>query len=174
MDQEIHDQYAKDEENNEYTIDYGTHFKAVRAERDVEFINRLCDILEKRGLAPVARPASKKAKKVRKPKVFKSGDKIRSATIRDLPLPAHVRIPIEKFDEESKQWLEAHIEHAVLRMGTQGYYEGAPVGNGKCYTKGYLMERKDGLNGATYLGPGTGERVNKRLDYKFRRRPRRN
>jgi hypothetical protein len=173
VDQEIHDQYAKDEENNEYTIDYGTHFVAVRAERDVEFINQLCDILEKRGLAPVPRPKAQVAKKTRKPKVFKSGDSIRSATIRDLPLPAHVRIPIEKFDEESQQWLEAHIEHAVLRMGNQGYYEGAPVGNGKCYTKGYLMEAKRKLDGATYLGPWTGEKINKRLDYKFRHRPRR-
>jgi len=174
VDQEIHDQYAADEENNDYTIDYGTHFKAVRAERDVEFITALCDILEKRGLAPVPRPAAQKAKKVRKPKVFKSGDRIRSATVRDLPLPAHVRIDIERYDEESKQWIEAHIEHAVLRMGTQGYYEGAPVGNDKCYTKGYCMERKDHLNGATYLGPWTGERVNKRLDYKFRWRARQN
>ena len=176
VDQEIHDQYAQDEENNEYTIDYGTHFKAARAERDVEFINQLCDILEKRGLAPVPRPKAQVAKKTRKPKVFKSGDSIRSATIRDLPLPAHVRIPIEKFDEDSQQWLEAHIEHVVLGIRSDGYYDAAKVGKGKAYReKGRLwpFERKDWLNGATYLGPWTGEIVNKRLDYKFRHRHRR-
>lgn len=150
-------------------------FAVTRFDRDAAFTQKLCEMLEARGLGPVPAPASQKPKKPRKVKEFKSGDVIRRRQLRDLPLPAHVRIPIQRFDEESEQWLDATIEHVVLKLWDGGVYEYALVApNGKAYTKAYslsyMTQEKAWLEGATFLGPWTGDLVGKHLKLNFRHR----
>lgn len=162
--------------DEDFEIEHDTQFKATRVTRDVEFLNKLCEILEKRGLAEVPRPLSKSPPKARKPKVFKSGDVIRTATIRDLPLPAHVRIPILRQDKDSDVWVEAHLEHVVLRIKKDGRYNEAKVAKtGVAYEGTGRLQygvSKSWLNGAVYLGPWTGKIEKKDLNYKFRYRER--
>lgn len=170
------EQEVRDADPDFEVIDHDVTFKGTRVDRDKEFINTLCEMLEARGLAPVPTPAATKPKKVRKPKVFKSGDVIRKRTLRDLPLPAHVRIPIERYDEESGQWLAATMEQVVTYLIDGGYYGRALVkpGTTKAYSKGSILdkERKDWLDGAIYLGPWKSDIVKKDLKINFRfRRP---
>jgi len=165
------DQEIRDEDPDFEVVDYDTTFKATRAERDIEFLNALCENLEARGLAPVPRPTRKVTKKQRKPKVFKSGDRVRTPTVRDLPLPAHVRIPIMRRDKTDKTdtWVEAHIEFVVLKL-YHGGFDYARVGGGTAYRhpRGYhLMSERVWLHGATYLGPWTGKIEKQALEYKF-------
>lgn len=54
-------------------------FGATRAERDCAFLERLCGMLEARGLSEVPAPAAEKPKQKHKPKVFKAGDVIRKS-----------------------------------------------------------------------------------------------
>jgi len=173
------DQEIRDEDPDFELTDYDATFKATRAERDIEFLNLLCENLEARGLAPVPRPTRKVTAKKRKPRVFKSGDRVRNATVRDLPLPAHVRIPIMRQDKKAKdrsKWVEADIEFVVLKL-YQGGYDYARVGGGTAYRhpRGYhLMSHKDWLHGAIYLGPWTGKIEKQAMEYKFYIRQREN
>ena len=165
------DQEIRDEDPDFELTDYDATFKATRAERDIEFLNALCENLEARGLAPVPRPTRKVTTKKRKPRVFKSGDRVRNATVRDLPLPAHVRIPILRQEKKDKTntWVEADIEFVVLKL-YQGGFDYARVGGGTAYRhpRGYhLMTHKDWLHGATYLGPWTGKVEKQAMEYKF-------
>jgi hypothetical protein len=171
------DQEIRDEDPDFEVVDYDATFKATRAERDVEFLNELCENLEARGLAPVPRPTRKVPAKKRKPKQFKSGDRIRTATVRDLPLPAHVRIPILRQEKKDKTntWVEAHIEFVVLKI-YRGGYDYARVGGGTAYRhpRGYYqMDTREWLHNATYLGPWTGKIQKQAMEYKFyiRQRP---
>jgi len=165
------DQEIRDEDPDFEVTDYDATHKGTRAERDVEFLNALCENLEARGLAPVPRPTRKVTTKKRKPRMFKSGDRVRNATVRDLPLPAHVRIPILRRNKKPKDadWVEADIEFVVLKL-YQGGYDYARVGGGTAYRhpRGYhLMTHKDWLHGATYLGPWTGKIEKQAMEYKF-------
>ncbi|HEU5114546.1 MAG TPA: hypothetical protein VFT82_02145 [Candidatus Paceibacterota bacterium] len=147
---------------------YDVRFKAVRAERDVEFLTALCSMLEKRGLAPIPKPKERKPKKTRVPKQFVPGDVVTLRNMRDVPLPAHVRIPIEKFDEPSKQWLPSTIEHVVVRLGNAGnYYRYVVTPKGEAFEAGMGWEGKYWLDGATYLGPWKGK-LNKHQDLTIR------
>jgi hypothetical protein len=152
-------------------IDYDTQFKATRVERDVEFIEQLCKMLEARGLGPIPSPKAKKAKKARKPKNFKPGDIVRKSTLRDLPLPAHVRIPIERYDEPAKQWVDATLEQVVIEIGT-GRYHSALIqpGTKRAYPDN-PWAYKDDLYGATFLGKWEGSVAKKKkmkLKYRWR------
>jgi len=153
--------------------DYTAKFAGTRAERNIPFIEKLCTLLEEQGLADVPIPKEKSPQKERVPKVFKTGDVIRRNTLRDLPLPAHVRIPIEKLDEGSGQWLPSHMEQVVTVLGKQGHYIGLPIANdGKAYEGWYDWHGKDWLEGAIYLGPWNGEIMKGkelRIKFKFRR-----
>jgi hypothetical protein len=165
------DQEIRDEDPDFEVVDYDATHKATRAERDIEFIDALCENLEARGLAPVPRPTRKVLAKKRKPRMFKSGDRVRNATVRDLPLPAHVRIPIMRREKKDKTdtWVEADIEFVVLKL-YQGGYDYARVGGGTAYRhpRGYhLMNHKEWLHNATYLGPWTGKIEKQNMEYKF-------
>lgn len=149
---------------------------ATRAERDVEFLHRLCEMLEARGLAPVPEPAAKRPTKPRKVKQFKSGDLIRSRTLRDLPLPAHVRVVIEKQHDGSNQWLGATMDLVVAALQNGGSYDAFVVDTKgtRAYRPnlGWDLESKEWLDGATYLGPWTGELDTKKtikINFRYRR-----
>lgn len=159
--------------NSDYEINLDARNYATHVTRDVEFLNQLCKILEDRGLGPVPTPAAAKPKKVRKPKVFKSGDVIRKTTLRDLPLPAHVRIDIEKYDADSKQWLDDTLEQVVTSLTNYGDYHCHWVmpGTSRAYPSSLrysVGEYKNRLYGATYLGPWKGQLVKgKEMKVKF-------
>ncbi len=155
--------------NNDYEeIDIDARNYATNVDRDIEFLKECCDILEVRGLGPVPKPTPKKAKKPRKVKEFKSGDIIRKGTLRDLPLPAHVQVPIQRYDEENKQWLDGHVmEQVVIALGNHGYYQCALVDpqTGRAYPMNAYSssEPKDDLVGATYLGAWTKPIAKKKI-----------
>lgn len=149
--------------------DYSVKFKAVNVERDVKFLNQLCSILEAKGLAAVPTPSPEKPTKPRKVKVFKPGDVIRRKDLRDLPLPAHVRIKIEKRHKDSSERLNGTIEQVVTGLHNDGYYSYYLVApNGKAYRERFNGKRKEWLDGAIYLGPWTGQIVkNEEIETKF-------
>lgn len=161
-------------------VDYDVKFYATRVERDVDFINKLCKILEERGLGPVPTPAAAKPKKVRKPKEYKSGDVIRKTTLRDLPLPAHVRLNIQKYDKDSEQWLDDTLEQVVTSLTNYGQYHCHYVmpGTKRAYPENIrysVGEYKERLYGATYLGPWEGQLVKtKEMKLNFRWKKREN
>jgi hypothetical protein len=168
------DQEIRDEDPDFEVIDYDVVHKATRVERDVEFIETLCSILEERGLGPVPHPKAAKPKKKRKPKQFKPGDKIRRATIRDLPLPAHIRIEIERRDKDSdsKDWYGDHLEQVVVAIHNNGHYIPALVVKDKAFLKKGSFDATWGkdkrwLEGATFLGKWEGSIANKRVEPKF-------
>lgn len=150
---------------------------AVRVARDVDFLNQLCDMLEKRGLADLPVPKETKPTKAHVPHVFKPGDIIRAKAIRDLPLPAHVRVHVEKLHPDAKVWVRDTLDWVVAeifpggfqcyRIGRDGQTAYFPV-NG---FGGY--ERKEWLDGAMYVGLWKGKRLKgEKLRYKFSyRRP---
>lgn len=157
-------QEIREAEDNNEDYEYGTEFKATRVERDREFIEKLCGILEKQGLGPVPIPAEEKPKKERKKKQFKSGDIVRKANLRDLPLPAKLRLAVEKLDEESKLWLESTMDIVVTKLNT-GTFTYAIVPNGKtAYFESYAYARsKRELEGAIFLGKFDGELSKKEI-----------
>lgn len=136
-------------------------FAATRADRDVEFLNKLCSMLEEKGLSAIATPAPQKPKKAHVPKEFKPGDVIRKNTIRDVPLPAHIRIPIDKrnVDKDGNfvgDWYEDYIEKVVTKLGNgNGYMNSAYVVDGKAGAPNNF-DRKSNMEGAIFLGKWTG------------------
>ncbi len=144
-------------------------FEAVQAERDVEFLKELCEMLEKRGLAPIPEGKPLKILAPHVPKVFKPGDIIRLKNLRDLPLPAHVRIPVEKGNYRDDKWEAGTIEQVVVRIGKQGHYYRYQIANGEAYAGGGIdWEDKKLIDGATYLGSWKGKVVTgKELRFKF-------
>ena len=171
----IREEDEKNEDNPDYeVVDYDVQFKATKVIRDKEFLNKLCGMLEKDGLAPLPKPTPEKPRKERVPKVFKPGDIIRKNNLRDLLLPAHVRIPIEKYDEKSKQWLKDFLEEVVIKLESGGYYKNAKVDprkNEAFEDNGWSRESKERLCGATYLEPWKGKNIkNKELKYNFKYR----
>ena len=152
-------------------VDYDASFKATRVERDIEFLNLLCETLEQRGLADVPKAQAQKPKKERVPKTFKSGDIIRKGTIRDLPLPAHVRVNVRKQSKGSDEWLNDQLDWVVVALNNYGGFLCYRVGRDgkKAYraSRSYSTESKDWLAGATFVGPWEGELVEKELKYKF-------
>ena len=164
--------------SEDYSIDVDARNYAVNCSRDVEFINKLCDLLEKRGLGPVPTPAAAKPKKDRKVKEFKSGDIIRRSNMRDLPLPAHVRLNIQKYDKDSKQWLDDTLEQVVIGLGSGVYYERYIMpGTDRAYPTNVRYDfgiSKDRLEGAVYLGPWKGKIVKTKdikLNFSWKKRP---
>lgn len=145
-------------------IDHEATYKATRVERDVQFLQKLCDILDRRGLAEVPVPNEPKAKKERKAKQFRSGDVVAQATARDLPLPAHLRLEVET-SEGKEEWKRITIEIVVVRANDATNFDCLMVGpDGKAYSVGNIPRRpwqlrKDFLAGAIYLGPFNGETV---------------
>ena len=152
-------------------VDYDASFKATRVERDIEFLNRLCQMLEERGLADVPKGKAQKPKKERRPKVFKSGDIVRKGSIRDLPLPAHIRVNILKRAKGSDEWLADQLDWVVVSLGSSGGFLCYRVGRDgtKAYraSRSYSIESKNWLIGATFIGPWEGELLKKELQYKF-------
>jgi cobalamin biosynthesis Mg chelatase CobN len=150
--------------NDDYEINVDARNYATHVERDIDFLNKLCKILEERGLGPVPTPAAAKPKKIRKSKVFKSGDIIRKSNLRDLPLPAHVRLNIDKYDADSEQWLPDTLEQVVTSLTNHGQYHCHYVmpGTTRAYPENIRYsfgEYKNKLEGATYLGPWKGQLV---------------
>lgn len=147
-----------EEDDPDYeVVDYDAKFKAVRANRDVAFINRLCDILDAQGLGPVPLPAEEKPKKERKAKQFHSGDIIRKSNLRDLPLPAHIQMPIERLDDTSGQWVASTMQKVVTHLGTGRYVAAIVHSDGKnaFYENAFDAKwgrNKNELEGATFLG----------------------
>jgi hypothetical protein len=147
------------------------------ARRDKEFLNKLCGMLEKDGLGPISTPTVKEPKGPRTPKVFKEGDVIRKATLRDLPLPAHVRIPIERLPSgmgspaaKPSDWTESTIDQVVEKLNQSGEYYYALIGNDPktAYRPGFIdYKDKDFLDGAMYVGPWKGKILNQELVIKF-------
>lgn len=147
-------------------------FAATRAERDVEFLNKLCSMLEEKGLSSIATPAPQKPKKAHVPKEFKAGDVIRKNTMRDLPLPAHIRIPIDKMDVDKDgravgEWYEDFIEKVITKIENNGYMYFAYVIDGKAYRINQFG-RKSEMEGATFLGKWTGTFSKSDIYPKFR------
>ncbi len=143
---------------------------------DVAFLKKLCGILESRGLAPIPTPTVKEPSGPRVPKVFKPGDVIRRATLRDLPLPAHVRIPVERLpsgmawiEAKPENWTDSTIDQVVLRLGNAGRYRYASIGSdpNKAHEEGIFGNDKGFLDGATYVGPWAGKTVKDPLVIKF-------
>ncbi len=164
------------------TIDVDARNYATNADRDVEFLLQCCAWLREKGLADKPTPKAKKPKKARNPKVFKKGDTIRKRHLRDLPLPALVEIPIQRWDNEKREWdteSTETIKYVVIALGNDGYYQHALVepSSGRAYPTGelwngeYPSRHKDDLDGAIYLGKWTKAiATNKivRLDFSWR------
>lgn len=154
-------------------VDHDVQFKATCVERDIEFLHRLCQILENRGLAEVPDIKERKKTKPHVPKIFKSGDIIRKGNLRDLPLPAYVRIPIERFKGESQDVTPDFLERVVLGLGNGGQYRYAQVRSGVAYQDRQYMDidYKSHLYGATYIGPWK-DRIEKgkelKINFRFR------
>ncbi len=167
---DVADEIREDDEEMEKEGSYKATFSATRAERNNELIDEVLSVLERRGLAPMPEPKKSEPKPPRQPKQFSPGDKIRSATLRDLPLPALVRVQIEKCtDGKREEWKPGEIDIVVRQLGNQGGF--------KCYIAGpakpeaservahrgnvlhysYSWERKELLHGAEYLGPFKGK-----------------
>lgn len=166
---DVAEENRQEAESEEELIPYGNTFAATRADRDVEFLNQLCGILETRGLADVPAPAAEKPKKERKVKVFKPGDVVRKNTLRDLPFPAHLRVTIEKQDPESKQFVSDTVEWVAFDI--KGPYSRCyRVKDGVAYPSNRYRseEYKSHLIGAVYLGKWEGPiNESKKLAYKF-------
>jgi len=149
----------REEDPNYVVTSYSATFSATRATRDVDFLNKLCSLLDSRGLGPVPTPADVKPKKDRKTKVFHSGDIINKSSLRDLPLPAHVMLPITRLDSATNQWVDSTIEHVVTEL-VPGRYRYAVVTKPDskiAYPTGsYDFRPKDDLIGATFLGEWDG------------------
>lgn len=164
---------AANEADDYEVVDINARNYATHVDRDVEFLQTCCNILKERGLGPVPQAKAKKPKKARKVKTFESGDIIKKRHLRDLPLPAHIRIPIHRREgkgswEDNNHTIElvvtgldnsGHYYYAVVKPGTRNAY---PDSRYKSW--GY----KDDLEGATYLGPWTGKIAKKKiLELKF-------
>lgn len=141
-------------------VDYGTQFAAIRVERDTTFINKLLKLLEDKGLGAIPVPTPPKPKKERKVKVFKSGDRISEKTLRDLPLPAHVKIRIWKYedtDKERKNKIITDLDAIVTAMNNSGYFSLALIKPGTKNAYPFRnYERKQNLIGASFIGKWTG------------------
>lgn len=172
--------YNMDVDDPDYVeVDHNARNFATNVARDTDFLNKLCQMLDAQGLGDVPTPADAKPKKVRKIKQFHSGDIITKSNLRDLPLPAHVRIPVERRDDENSvagqpfKWLDATIEQVVIQLGTGEYtYAIVPPGKGKtAYPrhKSYpTTAHKRSLEGATFLGEWDGKiEKTKTMDIKF-------
>jgi hypothetical protein len=169
---DMYDEISKAAHDDYEVVDIDARNYATSVDRDKKFLNQLCDILEARGLGPVPKPMPKKAKKPRKVKEFKSGDVIRKRHLRDMPLPAHVQVPIQRWDEENKQWLDGHtLEQVVIALTNYGDYEYALVNpttkkaypSGKLWGNRYPQRSKDDLEGATFLGTWKGTIAKKKV-----------
>lgn len=164
---DVQQELAEAAESDSEVVDSDVSFKATRVNRDTEFLGQLVAALEAEGLAPLPEAKEHKPTKQRKPKVFKPGDIIRESNLRDLPLPAHVEIPIERRAEGSQDWAPGTIEQVVTTLHP-GYVTCYRIKDGRAYVRGWNEQRKDWLSGATYLGPWTGEMVKgKDVKYKF-------
>lgn len=162
-------QEIRDAEDAGEDYEYGTEFKATRVERDYKFIERLCGLLEKQGLGPIPIPAEEKPKKARKIKQFVPGDIVKKTNLRDLPLPAKVRLTIERYDENSKIWLESTMDIVVTSLTNTGRFTYAIVPDGKtAYFENYRYGRsKRELEGATFLGKFDGELSKKEITVRY-------
>ena len=151
---------------------------AACARRDKEFLQKLCGMLEKEGLGPIPTPETKEPKGPRVPKVFKPGDVIRKATLRDLPLPAHVRIPVERLPSgmewhkaKDGDWTKSTIDQVVVRLGDSGRYTYASIGREPDVAyqeRTFDYQGKDWLDGATFVGLWKGKIVHSALGIKFK------
>ncbi len=148
-------------------------FYAVRVERDIPFLNKLCEMLEARGLGPIPALPDEKPKKERKIKIFKAGDIVRQRDLRDLPLPALVRIPVTKVfkgkEGEKDQRIAGHIDEVVTKIHEVHYYDYYVVDkDNKAYKYFLGYSFKTNLDGATFLGEWKGEIVkDKRIELDF-------
>jgi len=157
--------------NEDDDIDYNVRNFATQVERDNEFLNTCCKLLEERGLGPVPIPKTKKPKKARKKKEFKSGDLIRRKDLRDLPLPAHVSFPIVKEYKGKKQRFDDTLQQVVIGLTNDGHYQCWTVDpkTNKAHIVDYYSTygNKNHLEGATYLGPWTKGVEKAKMDLGF-------
>ncbi|MDO8493544.1 MAG: hypothetical protein Q7S19_03320 [bacterium] len=148
-------------------------FYAVRAERDIPFLNKLCEMLEARGLGPIPALPDEKPKKEREIKIFKAGDIVRQKDLRDLPLPALVRISVTKIfkgkEGEKDQRVAGQMDEVITRIHEKHYYDYYVVAkDGKAYKYFMGYSFKTNLDGATFLGEWKGEIVkNKEIKLDF-------
>ncbi|MDE1970516.1 MAG: hypothetical protein KGI50_02985 [Patescibacteria group bacterium] len=154
-------------------IESDVQFKATRADRNVRFLECLCRMLEERGLGDMPAKKAPREKKEHIPKIFKAGDMIRARTLRDLPLPAHVRVPILRRNRDATEWTPDILEMVVTRVPNRGgtcvcliVDHDRKASREVFYGFGY---DKSLFDGATFLGLWTGEYAppNKTLALKF-------
>lgn len=157
-------------------VEEGTHYevrnRAARATRDVEFIQRLCSMLEERGLGEMPQ-APVIERKPRKQKEFKPGDIVRSQSFVDLPLPARLRMDVtfyrppkkarrESLASDPKHYVPGTIDIVVSPVRSDGKADVYPCArvDARLVDRAYPMDglgfRKLVFDGATYLGPWTG------------------
>lgn len=163
------------EKEPDYEVGTDLRFAAC-ARRDKEFLQKLCGMLEAEGLADIAAPVLKEPPGPHVPKVFKAGDIIRRKDLRDLPLPAHVRIPVERLptgmswsDSKPGDWTMSTIDQVVQHIGNQGNYTFASIGNdpNTAHIESFNWKDKSWLDGATYVGPWKGKKVTAPLKINF-------
>jgi len=148
------------EEAHEIDEEGGNRFAATRKERDDEFFEALTEVLEERGLADEIVMPDKKPVKVRKPKVFKPGDRITTRNARDLPEGSHFRLTLHLTDWEGthpdrKAVANHHTLEAVYVTRTKpGLYKVRPVVAGMAVAS--VSTDKNLLNDAEYIGPWEG------------------
>jgi len=138
-----------------------------------EFINHLCTLLEEKGLGQIPEPTPLKKKKPREPRIYKPGDKVKIRYLKDLPLPAHLRLPIFRRNKNQDEWEASTIEIVVMSMSNTGYYTEAlvePRSQKAYFERSYA--RKDDLANSIFLGKWNNPILeNKRLKLNFLRKP---
>lgn len=130
-------------------------------QRNKEFIASLRRMLEERGLAEAP---SKPAKKSAKVKEFKVGDAIKKADLKKLPLPAHIRVNLDRRVSPEDPWCKEPLEQVITALNEDGSYSylwatfslekhGELVGHADPENPTLPQEL---VHGAMYLGPWEG------------------
>jgi hypothetical protein len=159
--------------------DYSAIFKASRANKNTALLETLLQKLEERGLADPPQPKEEKPKATRTPVAFEPGKIIRKGNLKDMPLPAKVRVTLEvKDDFKDKEWRKEEVTWVVTeRLIGSGAFRCFRAGPETADPKAQKAYASDGyrsgepnefLYGAEYLGPYEGKLDNKpKLQYKF-------
>lgn len=170
---DVQDEIYKDDPDLDKDGAYKATFAATRAEKNIPLLEKMIAILEERGLGPIPTPKKTGPKKKRVPKKFKPGDKIRRGNLRDLPLPALVKVPVRKIPEDRTKGKDkepeiVHLEWVVTALTKGGefqcFFAGRKTTNPKDRTAALSpgwagLETKEYLYGAEYLGPWEGRKL---------------
>ena len=111
------------------------------------------------GVLGTAQLLSTPARSSRKAKEFEPGDAISKANLKDLPLPAHIRVNLERRGSEQDPWSSGPAEQVVTAVNQDGRYSylwvipGDLIGYADPATPSLPQEL---IYGAIFLGPWTG------------------